>query len=395
MVGEGPPFSLHDRRMMPCPHPPDQGDHAACPTVPALSITPVNALRLHHLTWQPAGGGRPVLDAVDFAVGTGEVVAVLGPSGAGKTSLLRLVAGLEVPTRGRIEIAGADVTALTANDRPVGLVAQNARLFPNLTVMDNVAFRLRLASADAQGAQSALARARSTLQLLDIEALAQRLPGELSEGEHQRVALARALAPGPTMLLLDEPMSHLDRRLRRALRRQILDLGAGLGLTLVYVTHDQAEAMAVSDRIVLLHEGRVVQQGTPRSLYEQPASAFVAAFMGDMRLFDAWSDSCGVVKLGPLHLCKPIDPLPGAAPVPGPVRVVVRPHAWRIGPAHARGLPARVLRSACLGAQVEYTLASDLGEVLALTPRAPLLHENGAPVSLTLAGQGVSILPAA
>lgn len=356
----------------------------------------MNALRLHHLSWRPAGVEPPVLDAVELEVGPGEVVAVLGPSGAGKTSLLRLVAGLETPTSGRVEIAGADVTALPAIDRPVGLVAQNARLFPNLTVLENVAFRLRLAS---DSAHSALARARSTLQLLDIQALSARRPGELSEGEHQRVVLARALAPGPRLLLLDEPMSHLDRRLRRALRKQILDLRAGLDLSLVYVTHDQGEAMAVSDRIALLHQGCIVQQGTPRSLYERPASAFVAAFMGDMRLFDAWSDGCGAVQLGPLHLRPPFHPstvsAPAAGPSPGPVRLVVRPQAWRIGPAHAPGLPARVLRSACLGAQVEYTLGSVLGDLLVLTPRVPRQHENGAPVSLTLADQGVSILPAA
>ena len=355
----------------------------------------MNALRLHHLSWRPTGVEPPVLDAVELEVGPGEVVAVLGPSGAGKTSLLRLVAGLETPTSGRVEIAGADVTALPAIDRPVGLVAQNARLFPNLTVLENVAFRLRLAS---DSAHRALARARSTLQLLDIEALSARRPGELSEGEHQRVVLARALAPGPR-LLLDEPMSHLDGRLRRALRKQILDLRAGLDLSLVYVTHDQGEAMAVSDRIALLHQGCIVQQGTPRSLYERPASAFVAAFMGDMRLFDAWSDGCGAVQLGPLHLRPPFHPstvsAPAAGPSPGPVRLVVRPQAWRIGPAHAPGLPARVLRSACLGAQVEYTLGSVLGDLLVLTPRVPRQHENGAPVSLTLADQGVSILPAA
>jgi iron(III) transport system ATP-binding protein len=355
----------------------------------------VNALRLHHLSWQPAGVEPPVLDAVDVAVGSGEVLAVLGPSGAGKTSLLRLVAGLEMPTRGRVEIAGADVTALPAMDRPVGLVAQNARLFPNLTVLENVAFRLRLAP---DGAHSALARARSTLELLGIESLATRLPGELSEGEHQRAVLARALAPGPRLLLLDEPMSHLERRLRRALRKQILDLRAGLDLSLVYVTHDQGEAMAVSDRIALLHQGRIVQQGTPRSLYEQPASAFVAAFMGEMRLFEAWSDGCGAVRLGPLCLSHPLRTPQGLAPIPGPepgpVLVVVRPQAWRIGPAHAPGLPARVLRSACLGAQVEYILGSALGELLVLTPRAPCQHEEGAPVSLTLADRGVSILPA-
>jgi len=353
-----------------------------------LSIPVVNALRLHHLSWQPVGVEPPVLSAVELAVGRGEVVAVLGPSGAGKTSLLRLVAGLETPTGGRIEIAGADVTALPATDRPVGLVAQNARLFPNLTVLDNVAFRLRLAPA---GPHHALARALSTLRLLGIEALAPRRPGELSEGEHQRVVLARALAPGPTLLLLDEPMSHLDRRLRRALRRQILDLQSGLGLALVYVTHDQGEAMAVSDRIALLHQGRIVQQGTPRSLYEHPASDFVAGFMGDIRLFEAWSDGCGTVQLGPLSL----PPRPAPAVPAGRVRVVVRPQAWRIGPAHAPGLPARVLRSACTGAHVEYFLDSPLGELLALTPRTPRQHENGAPVSLTLTAQGVAVLPVA
>ena len=348
----------------------------------------MDALRLHHLSWQPAGAEPPVLNALELAVGCGEVVALLGPSGAGKTSVLRLVAGLETPTHGRVEIAGADVTALPATDRPVGLVAQNARLFPNLSVLDNVAFRLRLAPV---GSDSAFARALDTLRLLGIEALAARRPGELSEGEHQRVVLARALASGPTLLLLDEPMSHLDRRLRRALRRQILDLQSRLGLALVYVTHDQGEAMSVSDRIALLHQGRIVQQGTPRSLYEQPTSDFVAAFMGDMRLFDAWSDGCGTVQLGPLRWPAGIA---FVAP-PGPVRVVVRPQAWRIGPAHAPGLPARVLRSACTGAHVEYVLGSPLGELLALTPRTPRQHEDGAPVSLTLTAQGVSVLPAA
>jgi iron(III) transport system ATP-binding protein len=351
-----------------------------------LSIRLMDALRLHHLSWQPAGAQQPVLDAVGLTVGHGEVLALLGPSGAGKTSLLRVVAGLETPTRGHVEIDGVDVTALPAPERPVGLVAQNARLFPDLTVLDNVAFRLRLAPA---GAAAAVARARQTLQLLGIETLASRRSDELSEGEQQRVALARALASRPALLLLDEPMSHLDPRLRRGLRREILDLQTQLGLTLIYVTHDQGEAMAISDRIALLHQGRVVQQGTPRQLYEHPASDFVAAFMGDMRLFEAWSEGDGAVRLGPLRLAL----APTLAAPPGPVRLVVRPQAWRIGAAHTPGLPARVLRSACTGTRTEYVLGSAMGELLALAPRTPSRHENGAPVSLTLAAPGVSVLP--
>lgn len=343
------------------------------------------ALRLHHLSWQPADAAQPVLDSVDLAVDPGEVVALLGPSGAGKTSLLRLVAGLEPPTHGRVEMDGADVTGMAASDRPVGLVAQNARLFPELSVLDNVAFRLRLSP---KGREAATVRAIQTLGLLGIATLAARRPDELSEGEHQRVVLARALVTGPALLLLDEPMSHLDPRLRRAMRQEILDLQAGLGVAMVYVTHDQGEAMALSDRIVLLHQGRVVQEGSPRRLYDEPVSDFAAAFMGDMRLFEAWNDGGGAVRLGPLQLA--LTPAPAT---PGPVRLIVRPHAWSLGPAHSRGLPARVLRSACTGARVEYKLNSPLGELSALTPRTPRRHENGAPVSLTLASRGVSVLP--
>lgn len=344
----------------------------------------MDALLLRGVTWRPCATGAAVVDAVDLAVAPAEVVAVIGPSGAGKTSLLRLIAGLQAPDRGRIEIAGVDVTALGPAQRPVGLVAQEARLFPELTVLDNVAFRLRLQA----GARAARQRALETLGLLGVEALAGRRPGELSGGEQQRVALARALAASPSILLLDEPMSHVDPRLRRALRREILTLQARLGLTLVYVTHDRHEAMALGDRIVLLHQGRIVQQGTPRSLYEQPATGFVAAFMGEMRMFDGWCDGSGTVTLGPLRL--PPCPLP--TPGPGPVRVVVRPQAWRIGPAHGPGLPARVLRSACTGTRVEYEVGTPLGELLVLSSRTPQRHEDGAPVSLGLEERGIAVL---
>lgn len=346
----------------------------------------MDALRLHDLSWHPAGAGKPVLDSIELTVGSGEVVALLGPSGAGKTSLLRLIAGLEKPTRGAVEIGGIDVTDLGVPDRPVGMVAQNSRLFPDLSVLDNVAFRLRLSPA---GAGAAVERARHTLQLLGIGSLAARLPEQLSEGEQQRVVLARALAPGPALLLLDEPMSHLDPRLRRAMRREVLDLRARLGLTLVYVTHDQSEAMALSDRIALMHQGRIVQLGTPRHLYEDPGSDFVAAFMGDMRLFEGWRDGSGQVHLGPLRWPGP----PRTQAPAGPVRVVVRPQAWCIGPAHTQGLPARVLRSACTGPHVEYIVRTALGEMLVLTPRTPRRHEDGAPVSLTLGSHGVAVLP--
>lgn len=346
----------------------------------------MGALQLHQVSWRPHAADRPVLDGVTLQVEPGAVLGLLGPSGSGKTSLLRVVAGLQAPSRGRVAIDGQDVTALAASLRPVGLVAQEARLFPDLSVLDNVAFRLRLMSQR----EAALRAAAQALETLGIESLGPRRPHELSEGERQRVALARAIATKPSVLLLDEPMSHLDRRLRRALGREILALRDRLDLSLVYVTHDQNEAMAICDRIALFQQGRVVQEGTPRALYESPSSDFAAAFMGDMRLFEGWSDGRGTVQVGPLCVMG----RSGAPHQAGRVQVVVRPHDWQIVPASTPGLPARVLGSAWSGRHLEYRVRSDLGDLLVIGPATPRRHEVGAPVSLTLTDRGVSVLPA-
>ena len=346
----------------------------------------MEGLSLVGLSWQPPKASAAVVCGVDLHAPGGQVLGLIGPSGAGKTSLLRLIAGLETPSAGRIVIEGVDVTGWAASDRPVGLVAQDPLLFPELSALDNVAFRLRLKLPQAS---DAVERARGALRLLGAEHLAARRPGELSEGERQRIGLARALVDRPAVLLLDEPIVHLDRGLRRVLREEIRALQAQLRLTVVYVTHDQPEAMAVSDQLVLLHQGRVIQHGSPRQLYTRPVSAFAAAFMGEMRLFEAWRAADGLVHLGSLRLALG-DGLPE-----GPVRLVVRPEAWRIVPAHAPGLASRVLRSACTGPHIEYELASPWGDVLVRTPRTSRRHETGAPVSLSLTPHGAWVLPGA
>jgi iron(III) transport system ATP-binding protein len=340
-------------------------------------------LDLRQLTRRHLHSSVPAVDAFDLAVHAGELVTLLGPSGCGKTTVLRMVAGLEQPDVGQVLIDGADITASAPSDRPVSMVFQNYALFPHLSVLDNVAFGLRAAGESDAPAQQ---RAREALALVDLTGVAERVPAELSGGQQQRVALARSLVLKPSVLLFDEPLSNLDEGMRRQVREQIRMLQQQLGLTVLYVTHDQAEAMAVSDRVVVMNDGRIAQVGTPRELYERPASAFVAGFMGEGLLLDALVGHDGIVRVGALEV-----PAPSAL-APGPVQVMVRPHAWRIGPASTRSLPARVLRSAYMGRSVEYAVACALGEVVVVSTLTRSRHETGAPVSLALDWQGVVVL---
>jgi putative spermidine/putrescine transport system ATP-binding protein len=226
-------------------------------------------------------GQHNVVQNVDLAIQRGEFVSFLGPSGCGKTTTLRMVAGFEQPTVGTIRIAEKDVTQLRPNQRNVGMVFQSYALFPNMTVAENVGFGLKVAnrpSAEITG------RVEEMLKLIKLPQLAGRYPYQLSGGQQQRVALARALAIKPQVLLLDEPLSALDAKIRVSLREEIKAVQRNLGITTVYVTHDQEEALSMSDRIVVMNEGRIEQIGTPFEIYNYPRTRFVASFVGTLNI---------------------------------------------------------------------------------------------------------------
>lgn len=229
-------------------------------------------------------GDASALRGIDLNVREGEFFTLVGPSGCGKTTTLRVIAGFEEPTTGRVRFGGTDVAGVRPEDRGVGIVFQNYALFPTLTVRENVGYGLRFQAPP--GDETREERIENLLSLVDMVELRDRMPDNLSGGQQQRVALARALAPGPEILLLDEPMSALDARLREHLRVQIKRIQSELDITTVYVTHDQAEALAVSDRIAIMNDGRVEQVGTPESVYREPETRFVAEFIGDNNVFD-------------------------------------------------------------------------------------------------------------
>ena len=330
-----------------------------------------------------------VVDHISFSVPRGALTTILGPSGCVKTTTLRLIAGLESPTSGHIFIDGQDVTPLGPAQRNVSLVFQNYALFPHMNVIDNVVYGLHLSDL---GKQQVRDKARALLDTVGLHGLDQRRPHELSGGQQRRVA--RALALEPAVLLFDEPLSSLDARLLRAMREEIRALQQRLKLTVAYVTHDQSEALAVSDQIVVMDRGAIAQSGAPSVLYEQPTSEFVAGFMGEAMLFAAQNHApnpgstadTGYAQLGP-----PRVPSPAALPT-GPVKIAVRPEAWVIGPATSAGLAARVIRSTYLGSVLEYTFASAIGAIFVVSPLVELPLDVGAPVSLTLADHGVSVV---
>jgi iron(III) transport system ATP-binding protein len=328
--------------------------------------------------------GAPLaVKGISFEVPAGTLTTILGPSGCGKTTTLRMIAGLESPTSGTILMGGRDVTTLGPAERNVSMMFQSYALFPHMNVIENVSYGLRMSGMRKD---AAAVRAREALKGVGLVGFDERLPSELSGGQQQRVALARALVLEPAVLLFDEPLSNLDARLRREMREEIRALQQRLQLTVAYVTHDQSEALAVSDQIIVMDHGVVAQRGTPEQLYGRPESEFVAGFMGEAMVFPAVAQPEGRVELGPLTLPARYELAPGV------VKVAVRPEAWQIGA--AIGLPAILRKAAYLGSFYEYVFDTALGAIFVVSADLSRPLAAGAQTTLSLGSHGVSVVPA-
>ncbi len=281
-------------------------------------------------------GGVTALDGVDLAVGRGEVVCLLGPSGCGKSTLLRLVAGLEHPDQGSLYFDGRDLATIPVHRRGFGLMFQDFALFPHRTVAQNIAFGLRMAGWDTARID---ARVAAMLELVNLTGYGPRSVLELSGGERQRVALARSLAPNPALLMLDEPLGSLDRGLRESLLEELRAILRDIGVTALYVTHDQEEALALGDRIAVMNRGRIEQIAAPDRLYTQPATPFVARFLGFTNLLPA-------TRLDDRTVMTPLGLFPVASPPPPVGTLLIRPEAARLD---AQMSHANTWRSDALG----------------------------------------------
>ncbi|MFG1180913.1 ABC transporter ATP-binding protein [Xanthobacter sp. V7C-4] len=334
--------------------------------------------------------GTRALAPLDLDVTAGETLVLLGPSGCGKTTLLRLIAGLEAPDAGgQIRFDGADVTALPIEKRNVGMVFQSYALFPNMSVIDNVAYGLRVRGM-AKAARRA--QAAGVLEMMRIGALAERRIDQLSGGQRQRVALARALAVEPRVILLDEPLTALDAALREHLRGEIDALLKRLAITAIYVTHDQAEALALGDRIVVMRNGAIAQVGTPRDVYFRPADDFVADFVGITNRL------AGTVTNGRFETAAGFIPLPpdlaspAAAPAgQGAVRLLFRPEAARLIPPPEAGLVFEVMQVEFQGARQKVTLKDPAGARILVEAPADGVLAPGAAVGLILDPARISL----
>jgi iron(III) transport system ATP-binding protein len=363
-------------------------------SVSTSANTSASAIELKRVSkrFSPDSQTAALLD-INLHIPRGQLTTLLGPSGCGKSTLLRLMAGLDQPSSGEILMNGEVVTHLGIEARNVSLVFQNYALFPHLSVRGNVAYGLKMLDLPENATRR---RADAALALVGLQGLEERAVAELSGGQQQRLALARALAIEPSVLLLDEPLSNLDTRLRRHMREEIRALQQRLNLTVVYVTHDQAEAMAVSDQVVVMHQAQVLQVGTPRDAYLRPIDDRVAAVMGDAAVVEATALSAQRVNVGALII--EVEGLPAHIKSGDPVKLVIRPEAWRITAATGAGLPGKVLRRAYLGRFAEYLIQVTWGEVWVSSLNGlstdNALLQVGAPVSLSLSRLGVSVLVA-
>ncbi|MCK6080136.1 ABC transporter ATP-binding protein [Microbacterium sp. EYE_5] len=325
-------------------------------------------------------GTTRVLHGVDLDVAPGEFISLLGPSGCGKTTALRVISGLEPATSGSVAFGGSDITRIPTNKRDIGMVFQAYSLFPHLRVRENVAFGLRRRKVDAATARR---RSGEALDLVGLGHLADRYPHELSGGQQQRVALARALVTEPRVLLLDEPLSALDAKVRVQLRDEIRRIQLRLGTTTVFVTHDQEEALAVSDRIAVMDAGRIEQVGTPEDLYRHPATPRVAAFVG------LSSAVQGIVSAGGVSVWGTVVPVQGDAP-DGPVDALVRPeHVHLVGV--GQGVGAVVEESTFLGSIRRTLVRTDDGTLVRLQHPADERLEYGERVRIALSPVPLSV----
>lgn len=288
-------------------------------------------------------GDTKVFEGIEFGIRKGELVTLLGPSGCGKSTLLRALAGLTPVDGGQVRVAGEEITWQAPQKRGIGMVFQSYALFPNMTVRDNVAFGLKM---KPQPGRDLAASVREALALVELTGFERRYPAELSGGQRQRVALARALVVQPRILLLDEPLSALDARIRRSLRQQIREIQQRLELTTIFVTHDQEEALTLSDRIFLMNKGSIVQSGTPEEIYTRPADAFVAGFIGHYNLLSAEQ---GKSLFGPRYRHK----------------LALRPESIALLPAGTRCedpcLPGVIAHQQLLGNVIRYQVTCEAG----------------------------------
>ena len=345
----------------------------------------------------PARGGSGEVTAVhdvSVSIEKGEFVTLLGPSGCGKTTTLRLIAGFEFPSRGRIVLDGLEINELPPNRRDMAMVFQSYAIFPHLNVYENIAYGLKIRKLPADQIKRQVAR---VLELTELGGLEKRAPNQLSGGQQQRVALARALVMEPKVLLMDEPLSNLDAKLREQMRTEIREIQQRLGITSVYVTHDQVEAMSLSDRIVVMNLGKVEQIDSPQDVYRKPKTAFVANFIGRTNFVPVTVREA--VDDGTLR----VDALAGQLAVSQPetprrageaAMLVVRPDAIRLTQ-EAGQFAGVVKRSTYLGSQVEYEV-DVAGQVLIVVesdPRHVIVYPANTPVGVNVLAEAVYVLP--
>lgn len=342
----------------------------------------------------PGGGSTLALQGVDLEIASGELFFLLGPSGCGKTTLLRIIAGFIEPTGGALRFNGRDVTYLPPNKRNTGMVFQSYALWPHMTVEANVAFGLQVRGVERD---EQARRVGEALAAVRMDAYAKRKPNQLSGGQQQRVALARALVIRPDVLLLDEPLSNLDAKLRIELRGEIRRICKSSGITTVYVTHDQKEALSMADRIAVMEMGRLVQSGTPSDLYRRPASRFVAEFLGETNFIEGRVER---VDGGGATIATPAGALIASADcgatAGSQVLLSIRPESVRLGQAGAGALSAEIAETVYLGEIAQHTLRLAGGVVLKvaeLNPAGAGAGRVGSRVPISVAPADVVVLP--